>query len=65
MDFFVNGIKETGEPCNLAQLVERRGLNPGALVIELNQQIIKQEHWPATQLNEGDRLELLSFVGGG
>ena len=65
MEFFVNGIKESTEPCNLAQLVERRGLNPGSLVIELNQQIIKQQHWSTTMLNEGARLELLSFVGGG
>ncbi len=65
MEFFVNGIKESAEPCSLAQLVERRGLNPGSLVIELNQQIIKQQHWSTTMLNEGDRLELLCFVGGG
>jgi sulfur carrier protein len=65
MEIFVNGIKETGESCSLAQLVERKELNPGALVVELNQQIIKQEHWSVTQLKDGDRLELLSFVGGG
>ena len=65
MEIVVNGIKENGESCTLAQLVERKGLNPGALVVELNQQIIKQEQWPQTQLNNGDRLELLSFVGGG
>jgi sulfur carrier protein len=34
-------------------------------VVELNQQIIKQEQWPDIQLKAGDRLELLSFVGGG
>lgn len=65
MEIYVNGVQETAEPCSLTQLVERRGLNPGALVIELNQQIIKQEHWSTTQLSVGDRLELLSFVGGG
>ena len=43
----------------------RKGLAPGALVVELNQQIIKQEQWPEIQLKAGDRLELLSFVGGG
>lgn len=65
MELFVNGIKETGEPCTIAELVARKGLAPGALVVELNQQIIKQEQWPITQLKDGDRLELLSFVGGG
>ncbi|WP_448873364.1 sulfur carrier protein ThiS [Desulfobulbus propionicus] len=65
MEFFVNGIKETGEVSTLAQLVASKGLNPEALVVELNQQIIKQELWQTTELKDGDRLELLSFVGGG
>jgi sulfur carrier protein len=65
MELFVNGVKETGEPCTIAELVVRKGLAPGALVVELNQQIIKQEQWSRIELNDGDRLELLSFVGGG
>lgn len=65
MNIFVNGNKECTEPCTLAQLIAWKKLNAGALVIELNQQIIKQEFWPTTELQEGDRLEMLSFVGGG
>ncbi|MGD9949078.1 MAG: sulfur carrier protein ThiS [Desulfobulbus sp.] len=65
MQIFVNGIKENTESCNLAQLIAGKGLDSGALVVELNQQIIKQEHWPTTALKDGDSLELLSFVGGG
>ena len=65
MELFVNGIKECTEPCNLAQFIAGKALNTGSLVVELNQHIIKQEHWPTTELTEGDRLELLSFVGGG
>lgn len=65
MEIYVNGIKESMDPGSLAQLVERKGLNPGALVIELNERIIQQQHWQKTELTEGDRLELLSFVGGG
>ena len=52
-------------PQDLAELVERKGLAPGALVIEVNQRIIKQEEWAAVRLEPGDRIELLSFVGGG
>ena len=60
MELIVNGVAEDAPPCTLAELVERRGLAPGALVVELN-----QEEWPAVRLEPGDRLELLSFVGGG
>lgn len=65
MELYVNGVAETGPPCTITELVVRKGLAPGALVVELNQQIIKQEQWPLIQLKDGDRLELLSFVGGG
>ncbi|MDP3478270.1 MAG: sulfur carrier protein ThiS [Desulfoprunum sp.] len=65
MDIIVNGEKETGPPCTIAELVTRKGLAPGALVVELNQQIIQQGQWQAIELKAGDRLELLSFVGGG
>jgi sulfur carrier protein len=65
MELIINGVSETVSPCTITELVTRKGLAPGALVVELNQQIIKQEQWPAVQLKEGDHLELLSFVGGG
>lgn len=65
MELIVNGVTETGAPCTLAEWVAQKGLTPGALVVELNQQIIKQEQWSVVRLKEGDHLELLSFVGGG
>jgi sulfur carrier protein len=65
MEIIVNGVSETVLPCTIAELAAGKGLVTGALVVELNQQIIKQEQWPSIQLKAGDRLELLSFVGGG
>jgi sulfur carrier protein len=65
MNIFVNGKQESIEPCTLAQLIAWKNLDAGALVVEINQQIIKQEFWPTTELQDEDRLEMLSFVGGG
>lgn len=65
MRIIVNGQEETGPPCTVAELVARKRLNAGALVVELNQIIIKQEQWQTTQLKTDDKIELLSFVGGG
>lgn len=65
MDIFVNGKPECIEPCTLAQFIALKKLDAGALVVELNRQIIKQEFWPTTELQDEDRLEMLSFVGGG
>ncbi|MCP4119259.1 MAG: sulfur carrier protein ThiS [Desulfobacteraceae bacterium] len=63
-------IKLNGESLNLPQstlmeLVRHRGLDPGAVVIEHNLKVIDQDAWDTTQINHGDTIELLSFVGGG
>ncbi|MBV5316507.1 MAG: sulfur carrier protein ThiS [Desulfobulbaceae bacterium] len=65
MEIIINGQTEQSPPGTIAELVTRKGLAPGSLVVELNQTIIKQEQWQTTSLKAGDRLELLSFVGGG
>jgi thiamine biosynthesis protein ThiS len=65
MDIVVNGSQESCAPGSVAELVAARGLPPEALVVELNGKIIRQEQWSQVRLGDGDRLELLSFVGGG
>ena len=65
MDIVVNGSRQSCDPGSVADLVAARGLPPDALVVELNGEIIRQEQWPQVLLGDGDRLELLSFVGGG
>jgi sulfur carrier protein len=65
MDIFVNGERETSQPCSIAELVVRKGLLTDGLVVELNQRIVKHEQWQAVRLKENDEIELLSFVGGG
>ena len=52
------GISPTG-------LVEHKRLNPGAVVIELNQHIVAQDNWSEVILCAGDKLEIVAFVGGG
>ena len=65
MQVTINGKVEQMAPCNIDQLVRQRGLKPEALVVEHNQRIVKQAQWNEIQLQEGDCLELLRFVGGG
>ena len=35
------------------------------VAVELNRNIVPREQWAETQLSEGDRLEIVHFVGGG
>jgi thiamine biosynthesis protein ThiS len=69
MNITINGKPEaipasTAAP-TIAQLVVARQLATANLVIELNGKIIRQNDWAAVILADGDRLELLAFVGGG
>jgi sulfur carrier protein len=52
-------------PFTLAALVEVLGMKSDRVAVELNLDIVPRDRWSATQLNEGDRLEIVHFVGGG
>lgn len=66
MKLIVNG-KEAEVPGGLtiAGLLGEKGLNPETVIIEHNLELVKREGWADIVLKENDRLEILSFVGGG
>jgi sulfur carrier protein len=35
------------------------------VAVELNRDIVPRDKWPQTNLSDGDRLEIVHFVGGG
>ena len=49
---------------SVLMLIRRLGLNPERVVVELNTAILPAAAFADTVLAEGDRLELLQFVGG-
>lgn len=49
----------------LAALVEHLGMKPDRVAVELNLEIVPRTNWQATQLKDGDKLEIVHFVGGG
>ena len=68
MELIVNGAPENSpfaSSASLADFVQLKGLPAASLVVELNRRIVPQGEWATTSLVAGDRLELLSFVGGG
>jgi len=61
-------INGDSQPCSdetLSALVQRLGMKPDRVAIELNRQIVPRDEWSKTQLRDGDRLEIVHFVGGG
>ena len=49
----------------LLGLIEGLGFDPTKVVVEHNTRIVQRADFDSTTLEEGDRLELLQFVGGG
>lgn len=66
MVLIINGNeREAPSPLTLSALIEQLGMKPERVAVELNRNIIPRERWPETQLVNGDRLEIVHFVGGG
>jgi thiamine biosynthesis protein ThiS len=66
MRLIING-EEKDHPgiTSLSSLIEQLGLKSDRLAIELNREIVPRAQWPATLLKDGDKLEIVHFVGGG
>ncbi len=46
-------------------LLRHLGLEPGMVVVEHNRRILARDGLPETGVEDGDRIELVHFVGGG
>jgi len=69
MNLQINGEErdfgEVSSPFTLAALVEILGMKADRVAIELNRDIVPRDRWADTPLKDGDRLEVVHFVGGG
>ena len=50
---------------SLEEFILHLELHPGRMAVEHNGDIIPRGQWPATHVNDGDKLEVVHFVGGG
>jgi len=63
---YINGSEnEVDDQLTVSALIAERGLNPDVVVVEHNLAILPKEGWPQVVLSAEDRLEIISFVGGG
>ena len=66
MKLIINGEgREFAGSLSLQELIQSLGLRREALVAEINLSVIQPERHGETLLAEGDRVELIQFVGGG
>jgi thiamine biosynthesis protein ThiS len=66
MNLTVNGEPRTFEPlANLSALVSALGLDGRKVAIERNLEIVPRSAYGKTALADGDRIEIVHFIGGG
>ena len=65
MKLTINGESQVFSAETLGALIEQLGMKPDRVAIELNREIVPRDEWPQTPLHDGDRLEIVQFVGGG
>jgi sulfur carrier protein len=65
LNLTINGETQVSSAETLGALVEGLGMKPDRVAIELNREIVPRDQWPETPLHDGDRLEIVHFVGGG
>jgi sulfur carrier protein len=66
ISFYLNGQEQTcAANLNMPDLLISLGLNPRLVAVEYNGEILHRQHWQETNLQTGDRLEIVTIVGGG
>lgn len=62
----INGEQtEINDGTTVAELICEKGFRPNYIAVELNGEILKKDLYSSVILKDGDKLEVVSFVGGG
>lgn len=66
MNLIINGEdRQFDSALTLSALLDRLGMKPDRVAVELNRELVPRERWGTTQLSDDDKLEIVHFVGGG
>ena len=62
----LNGDRfDIDEPMSVTALLARLDIDPRRVAVEHNLEIVKRHRFPEVIVGEGDRVEIVNFVGGG
>jgi len=66
MQITLNGkSRAVDQRATVADLLEGLVLQPVRVAVEVNEDIVSRERYADTLIREGDRIEIVTFVGGG
>lgn len=61
----INGVPTDAAGASLLRYLTDAGFDPKRIAVERNGDILFQDQYPETILQDGDILEIVRFVGGG
>ena len=66
LTILINGTRtDIAEGSGIGDLIKALGLEADRVAVELNQRIVRRVDWGSTTISEGDKVEIVHFVGGG
>ena len=66
MRIIVNGQPESADAeVTIASLIEAHNLEALRVAVEVNEKLVRRRDFEQTQLHADDRVEIVTFVGGG
>ncbi len=66
MTLTINGeARNFEELSKLSDLIIALNIKGDRVAVELNREIVPRANWETTSLRDGDKLEIVHFVGGG
>ncbi|RME00286.1 MAG: sulfur carrier protein ThiS [Deltaproteobacteria bacterium] len=66
MKIILNGEPyDLEQPISVAELVRRIGKSENRVAVERNREVVPHSAYDSVLLQEGDRIEIVQFVGGG
>ena len=66
MNIFINGkVSEVKKNINIRDILRMNNISDENIVVEINKIIISKIYWDDTRIEENDKIEIITAVGGG
>ena len=66
MNIFINGkVSEVKKNINIQDILKMNNISDENIVVEINRTIISKMYWDDTRIEENDKIEIITAVGGG
>ena len=66
MNIFINGkVSEVKKNINIQDILRMNNIRDENIVVEINRTIISKMYWDDTRIEENDKIEIITAVGGG